>query len=122
MAGKRAMQIGREKIVNTPLVEHRPTYAITQPRRRRGRRARGTHVVKTLWPPQAGTIKLSRRYGPALLCVRYRHDEAGLRRYTTVELIVDEAPVKGNRLRDGASTRDHDDAQDRTPGWTPHVP
>jgi hypothetical protein len=84
--------------VKPPLVEHRQAAdAITTwPRRRqRRRRTRGTHVVKTLWPPQSGTIKLSRRYGPALLCVRYRHDEAGLRRYTTVELIVDEAPVTG---------------------------
>ncbi|NRF67842.1 hypothetical protein HLB44_12685 [Aquincola sp. S2] len=61
----------------------------------RRRKSRGTRVVKTLWPPQAGTIKLSRRYGAALLCVRYRHDATGLRRYTTVELIVDEAPVTG---------------------------
>ena len=51
-------------------------------------------VAKTLRPPQPGTLKLLRRYGDALLCVRYRHDAAGKRRYTTVELIVDEAPIQ----------------------------
>jgi hypothetical protein len=52
-----------------------------------------TSVVKTLWPSQAGTLKLVRRFGSALVCVRYRHDATGLRRLTTVELVVDEAPV-----------------------------
>ena len=51
-------------------------------------------VVKTLRPQQPGTLKLLRRYGEALICVRYRHDASGKRRYTTVELIVDEAPVQ----------------------------
>lgn len=51
-------------------------------------------VVKTLWPAQAGAIKLARRYGPTLVCVRYRHDAAGRLRYTTVGLIVEEAPIQ----------------------------
>jgi hypothetical protein len=51
-------------------------------------------VVKTLRPTQAGAMKLSRRYGPALVCVRYRHDASGNTRYTTVELIVEQAPVQ----------------------------
>lgn len=94
--------------MNPPLADHRQTSVTTKPRRKRRRHSRGTHVVKTLWPPQAGTIKLSRRYGPALLCVRYRHDETGLRRYTTIELIVDEAPVMGSHLRGGIPTQDID--------------
>lgn len=53
-----------------------------------------TRVVKTLWPPQAGTVKLRRLYGAALVCVRYRHDSSGSHRYTTVEIVVDHAPVK----------------------------
>jgi hypothetical protein len=62
-------------------------------------RAEGAHhthrpVAKTLWPGQDGTIKLARRYGHALVCVRYRHDAEGRMRYTTVELIVDEAPIQ----------------------------
>ena len=31
------------------------------------------------------------------MCVRYRHDEAGLLRLTTVEVVVDEAPVASRR-------------------------
>lgn len=38
-------------------------------------------------------MKLTRRYGGALVCVRYRHSADGRHRYTTVELIVDSAPV-----------------------------
>jgi hypothetical protein len=55
--------------------------------------SRNTRVVKRLSPTQAGALKLARRYGSALICVRYRHDAHGQRRYTTIELIVDEAPV-----------------------------
>lgn len=54
---------------------------------------RNTRVTKTLWPQQPGTLKLLQRYGPALLCVRYRHDASHQRRYTTVEIVVDEAAL-----------------------------
>ena len=56
-----------------------------------------TRVVKKLSGHQSGAIKLARRYGAALVCVRYRQDMQGLRRYTTVELVVDEAPVASKR-------------------------
>ena len=56
-------------------------------------------VTKTLRPHQPGTLKLTRRYGEALLCVRYREDGPGKRRCTTVELIIDEGPVQ-RRLND----------------------
>lgn len=52
-----------------------------------------SHVVKRLQPSQAGALKLARRYGETLVCVRYRHDETGRYRYTTVELVVDHAPI-----------------------------
>ena len=52
-----------------------------------------THVVKRLRPSQPGAKKLALRYGDALVCVRYRHDPTGTLRYTTVELVVDHAPV-----------------------------
>lgn len=52
-----------------------------------------THVVKRLSATQPGALKLARRFGDALVCVRYRHDAQGQHRYTTVELVVDEAPV-----------------------------
>lgn len=55
-------------------------------------------VIKTLWPPQPGTLGLQRRHGDALVCVRYRHDASGLYRYTTVELIVDHAVIGGSRF------------------------
>ena len=51
-------------------------------------------VTKTLRPHQPGTLKLTRRYGGELLCVRYREDALGRRRCTTVELIIDEGPVQ----------------------------
>ena len=46
----------------------------------------------TLRPGQPGTKKLIERYGASLVCVRYRYDSEQSRRYTTVELIVDERP------------------------------
>jgi hypothetical protein len=55
-------------------------------------------VVKTLWPGQPGTVKLLRQYGDRLFCVRYRQDQAGLNRATTIELVVDRAPISGLRF------------------------
>ena len=52
------------------------------------------HVVKRMAPTQPGAIKLAEQYGERLVCVRYRHDATGHHRYTTVELIVAQAPVK----------------------------
>ncbi|MDP1902210.1 MAG: hypothetical protein Q8K96_17445 [Rubrivivax sp.] len=51
-------------------------------------------VTKTMQPGQPGTLKLARRHGPGLVCVRYREDATGQTRYTTIELVVDEAPVQ----------------------------
>lgn len=53
-----------------------------------------TRVTKTLWPPSPGTRRLRAAYGAALVCVRYRHDRDGHYRYTTVELMIDHAPVR----------------------------
>ena len=52
-----------------------------------------TRIVKRLSATQAGALKLAQRYGEALVCVRYRHDAEGRLRYTTVELVVDRAPI-----------------------------
>lgn len=38
-------------------------------------------------------MKLARKYGEALLCVRYRRNSDGTRRYTTVERVVECIPV-----------------------------
>lgn len=50
-------------------------------------------VLKTMQPGQPGTLRLLQRYGEPLVCVRYREDTSGRKRYTTVELVVDEAPL-----------------------------
>jgi len=44
---------------------------------------------------QKGTKKLSEKYGDALVCVRYRYDEASGTRFTTVELIIKKAKWEG---------------------------
>lgn len=44
----------------------------------------------TLRPGQSGTRRLVDEYGPKLICVRYRYDDAQKKRYKTVELIVEE--------------------------------
>ena len=49
---------------------------------RRGR------VLRTLWPPAAGTHRWLRQHGAELVCVRHREDPLGLRRVVTVELVV----------------------------------
>ena len=41
-------------------------------------------------PGQKGTKKLLERFGDRLIFVRYRYDPQRQRRYTTVEIIVDE--------------------------------
>jgi hypothetical protein len=52
------------------------------------------HVRLKLNPGQRGTKNLTNQYGNRLVCVRYRYDDEKNKRYTTVELIVDEAPWK----------------------------
>ena len=51
-------------------------------------------VLKKLAPDQAGAKKLAQKYGDALVCVRHRTDPGGRIRYTTVELLVERAPIK----------------------------
>lgn len=52
-----------------------------------------TRVIKKLSPEQSGALKLARQYGETLVCVRYRKSADGFIRYTTVELVVDAAPL-----------------------------
>lgn len=49
-------------------------------------------VEKTLRPGADGTIKYVRRFGDRLVCVRHRIDRQANKRFTTVELILDERP------------------------------
>lgn len=55
---------------------------------------RDTRIVKTLWPASPGTQALLQQHGERLVCVRYRHGDGGIVRYTTVELVVGEARVR----------------------------
>ena len=55
-----------------------------------GRQAQEASVIKTMLPGQAGTKRWADQFGSALLCVRYREHLALGRRFTTVELVVDE--------------------------------
>lgn len=53
-----------------------------------------SHVVKKLKPGQPGTLRWAEQFGEKMLCVRYRLDESGNTRYTTVEILVDEREVR----------------------------
>ena len=56
--------------------------------------ATATRVLKTFPAGAPGAVKLTRRYGRALICVRYRTDASGHFRYTTVELVIEQVPVQ----------------------------
>jgi hypothetical protein len=45
-----------------------------------------------LRPGQRGTKRWLAKYGDRLVCVRYRYDAKQRKRYTTIEVIVDEGP------------------------------
>ena len=61
-------------------------------------------VRQTLKPGEAGTRKLAARFGDTLVCIRYRVDAARGVRYTTVELIVDQAPLARRRTSTPSSS------------------
>ena len=52
-------------------------------------------TVKTLKPGQKGTKEMLARYGPSLLNVRYRYDEAGREHVKTVEIVVQRRSREG---------------------------
>ncbi len=62
-------------------------------------------ITKTLQPGDMGTINLIETYGDQLVCVRYRSDEKRQKRYTTVELIIDEKPMQRRTPRYSALVR-----------------
>jgi hypothetical protein len=53
-----------------------------------------------LKPGQDGTKRLVEKYGDALLCVRYRFDEVRGVKLKTVEIVVDEKPLRKPRFKD----------------------
>lgn len=55
---------------------------------------RRSNIVKKLQPDQKGARRLAERFGDRLVCVRYRTDPESGRRFTTVEIVVEErAPI-----------------------------
>lgn len=51
-------------------------------------------VIKKLGPTSRGAIKLADQFGRSLICVRHRVDAHARIRFTTVELLVAQAPIK----------------------------
>jgi len=56
-------------------------------------------VIKTLNAGSPGTKRYQQRYGDRQVCVRYRRDETGKRRLTTVEIVVEDFPLQATRAR-----------------------
>jgi hypothetical protein len=54
-------------------------------------------VSKTMQADARGAIKLTKKFGEALICVRYRLSPDGAQRITTVELQVDRCEVQHKR-------------------------
>ncbi len=59
-------------------------------------------TVKTLKPGQKGTKEMLTRFGPSLLYVRYRYDEARREHVKTVELVVQRRSREGEAECAGA--------------------
>lgn len=89
---------------STSIVRDRfTTFAAMKPERVHHR------VLKTLAPTDRGAIGLARHYGDALICVRYRTDANGKFRHTTVELLVQTAPIRPRALKIvGIKTEPHE--------------
>jgi len=59
-------------------------------------------VTKRLSPGKNGTKRYVNHFGERLIYVRYRHDRQAQKRYTTVELIVDEQTLQPQLPRNKA--------------------
>jgi hypothetical protein len=64
---------------------------------RRAIPSRDSRIVKKLLPGAPGAKRLTERYGEALVCVPYRIDPDQHRRFTTIELVVDDAQMPATR-------------------------
>ncbi len=62
----------------------------TTPRPAPASKTADTHVARKIDAGRPGTKRYQRQFGDALVCVRYRHDPITAKRYTTVEIVVDE--------------------------------
>jgi hypothetical protein len=74
-------------IADTPFGRHSSVLSDNAPLQR-------SRIAKKLNPDQKGALRLAERFGNRLVCVRYRTDAESGRRFTTVEIIVEErAPI-----------------------------
>ena len=82
----------------------------------------------TLRPGQKGTKKLVTRFGDRLICVRYRYDTTRGKRFTTVELIVDESdwtasiPIAAEAAAPAPTESPTETAAIETPAGAPKEP
>ena len=58
-----------------------------------------SYTSKTLIPGRPGTVKWVKKYGEALIYVRYRYDVLNKRKIKTVELIVEDEPWDGGKRK-----------------------
>ncbi|WP_374673694.1 hypothetical protein [Ideonella sp.] len=69
---------------------HRPVAVVCHPD--------ATVVTKRIKPGRPGTKGALQQHGDALVCVRYRDDRERGHRYTTVELVIDQRPIRPQPL------------------------
>ena len=68
--------------------------AVPRVKKTRASPAHAWAVSKTMQVDTPGAVKLTRKYGDALVCVRYRVSPDGSERITTIELEVDRATIE----------------------------
>lgn len=59
---------------------------------------------KMIRPGKPGTKKLTQKFGEDLVCVRYRYDKKRKKRYTTVEVVIDESPWNPSKRKKRSNT------------------
>ena len=57
------------------------------------------YTTKTMLAGKPGTSKCVKKYGDALLCVRYKYDLQNKRKLKTVELVIENEPWGLNKTR-----------------------
>lgn len=80
---RRAWGSASAAIADRPFGRHSSVLADAAPLQR-------SSIVKKLNPDQKGARRLAERFGERLVCVRYRTDPESGRRFTTVEIVVEE--------------------------------
>jgi hypothetical protein len=78
----------------TPSARQEAFVAFPRLKKTRASPAHSWAVGKTMQVDTPGAVKLTRKYGDALVCVRYRVSPDGSERITTIELEVERVPVQ----------------------------